>query len=300
MWNKQNIVQTDYSDATDFNPNSYECQEYSWDETIRFDSKWNAASGLAYTAGIIGFIFTVLLIGTACAYLTMPTFYYLAAAFYVLAGMFDFLTLIGLQSNICQMLWPFDNTGSDSLQCGFSTGTGLAIGAGVAYLLTAVLVACIPRYSSRGKSDNDTDAAASDAKPKEALSKANQEGGDTVEGAGPATPEEKEEGEQEHLPHRSRGFWLLLCSNVLFLNGAAFYMWVAALDLEWARDVQEFHDAETMDKIKWWFRPAYESYDPDDYVFQTARGHWVSKYQIAYFIAAASFMIEGFGTCSQG
>ena len=88
----------------------------------------------------------------------------------------------------------------------------------------------------------------------------------------------------------------MLSSNLLFLNGAAFYMWLAVLDLEWARDVQEFHEAETTDKIKWWFRPAYESYDTDDYVFQT-RMHWVSKYQIAYFIAAASFMIEGFGTC---
>ena len=54
---------------------SVKCQEYTWQESRQFDTKWSAATGCAYSAGAIGFIFTVLLMGITCAAFSHPSFF---------------------------------------------------------------------------------------------------------------------------------------------------------------------------------------------------------------------------------
>lgn len=80
-------------------------------------------------------------------------------------------------------------------------------------------------------------------------------------------------------------------SNTWFLIGSIFYIWLAAIDLQWEKQVVDL-------EIPDWVLVADDDYTwsdyevTDDYVFQ-AGDSWVSQAQIVYAIAAFSFVITG-------
>jgi hypothetical protein len=342
MWSKENVVATP--------SNTYTCQEYTFAETylLLFDTRWKAASGLAYTAGIIGFIFTVLLVGTSC-FQFRPLFFKVASGNFLLAGGFSFCTLVGVQSNICETLTSGNAITANS--CSYSTGAWLAVAAGFCYTITSAIVWCIPGetatpiiWSSGGESTKNAcdveveeghadlsavkkskpttqeqlDTADSVVMGKEEHSEEEEDGKEdrkqsTIYSDAPGeedTPITEEEGKEdrrqstsiysdapgeEHTPITDgprRGFCLAFGSNMLFFVGSIFFMWLAVLDLQWVKRVEQFIAADTIDVLKWWWNRTPSDYD-DDYVFQT-RFHWVSKYQIIYFVGAFAFMVNGF------
>lgn len=59
IWTMENVIPTPTND--------YQCVEYTFVQTHLMDRKWNSAAGMAYSAGLIGFIFGVFLVGSSCA-----------------------------------------------------------------------------------------------------------------------------------------------------------------------------------------------------------------------------------------
>ena len=276
VWSKENVVPTP--------SNTYSCQPYDPVEVLSFDTKWNAASGMAYSAGCIGFIFLVLLIGSSCAGYGR-NFFKLASFNFVVAGILDFCTLIAVNSDICATLTiASDNAIGEPNTCTFSTGAALAVGAGVGYFLTAAVVWCIPSATAATEEDvDDSDDEEDNGGNKDDDS---VHGGDTF----------KLEGELKQSPAAEDskvpgGFCLTFWSGILFLVGATFFMWTAVLDMQWAKDVLGFTSASTRDRLKWWWNSC--DFCPEDCVIR-ARFHCVSEYQIIYFIGAFAFMLEGF------
>lgn len=90
--------------------------------------------------------------------------------------------------------------------------------------------------------------------------------------------------------YHKRLFCLTLSSNVWFLIGSIFYMWLAVLDFRYMKNIQGIPDWVLVadDDYSWadyWFE--------DDYVFETPKGAWVSQSQIVYAVAATSFVFVG-------
>lgn len=96
---------------------------------------------------------------------------------------------------------------------------------------------------------------------------------------------------EEEYAKGSKLFCLTLSSNTWFLIGSIFYVWLAAIDLQWEKAIVDIPEWVLVadDDYSW---EGYE-YGGDDYVFQ-AGNSWVSQAQIVYAIAALSFVITGF------
>lgn len=103
-------------------------------------------------------------------------------------------------------------------------------------------------------------------------------------------PDHEEAGEGELGNKGKKLFCLTLSSNIWFLIGSVFYVWLAVIDLQWEKAVVDVPD---------WVKNADDDYSwadypiEDDYVFQ-AGSSWVSEAQIVYAIAALSFVFTGF------
>jgi hypothetical protein len=95
--------------------------------------------------------------------------------------------------------------------------------------------------------------------------------------------------EGEHK--QDRLFCLVLSSNLWFMIGAIFYVWLAFLTLQYLERIQGIPDwvLQADDDYSWADYPI-----EDDYIFETRKGTWVSQSQIVYAIAATSFVIVGF------
>jgi hypothetical protein len=100
----------------------------------------------------------------------------------------------------------------------------------------------------------------------------------------------EDEGGQFDSIKRNKLFCLTMSSNVWFLIGSVFYVWLAAIDLQWEKAIVGIPGWVLVadDDYSW------EGYDygGDDYIFQ-AGNSWVSQAQIVYTIAALSFVITG-------
>lgn len=321
IWTKENLVPTPSND--------YTCQEYTWAETHLMDTKWNAAAGLAYSAGLIGFIFAVFLMGSSCAAYSRA-FFKLAGVNYLVAGIFDFCTLIGVNSDICTIFTAdYVNVTDFATECTFGTGAILAIVGGVCYFITAGICFFMPparedKQGNNGGTEGPVVAATSDKSGEGADSTPANDKGSTKEAGGdvemnmtatspPAgqdnapvdTAKPVDESSTSSLESNAsiirddigtQGFWTMFSDYILFLIGSVFFLWLSILDLQWGKEVQAFADAiDGSFSLRDNAIKELQGYtgDDDDYVFQT-RYHWISLYQIVYFIAGAAFMIEGF------
>lgn len=282
------------------------------------DRKWNSAAGMAYTAGLIGFIFGVFLVGSSCAAYSRA-FFKLAGFSYIVAAILSLVTLIGIQSDICFIFTEEDyNVFDSATECTASTGAILAVIAGVCYLITAGICFFMPaarEENEKDKNETDEPATTTTGAKDEAVNENVQSAPEmdvesddnngnkdpVVDTAAPvdASSTSENESNAEAIENQiDQGFWTMLSDNILFLIGSVFFMWLAVLDLQWAKTVQGWVDLDIIDG-EFDIRDnelqdlANYTWADDDYVFQT-RFHWVSMYQIVYFIAGAAFLIEGF------
>jgi hypothetical protein len=101
-------------------------------------------------------------------------------------------------------------------------------------------------------------------------------------------PENKRE-EKERI--NTRLWRLTISSNVFFLIGSVFYMWISVLDLWWELENEGIPPwiMEADDDYTWYY---YAPQVTDDFVFNVGTA-WVSKYQMLFFVAALSFVITG-------
>jgi hypothetical protein len=291
IWTMENVIPTPAND--------YQCVEYTFAQTHLMDTKWNSAAGMAYSAGLIGFIFGVFLVGSSCAAYSRA-FFKLAGVNYIVAGILDLLTLIGVQSDICTIFTAdYPALTDTATQCTFSTGAILAIIAGVCYFITAGICFCMPAARNDDSDDGNANKSA-------ALAQQAEEGEDDVENNGnvnaaavdTAAPVEESDAAIIEDGISGQSFWIMLFDNLLFVTGSVFFMWLAVMDLDWAKTVNMWVEADLIDgnfNIRDNAIDELKNYTwaDDDYVFET-RTHWVSLYQIVYFIAGAAFLIEGF------
>eukprot|EP00978_Attheya_sp_CCMP212_P004598 scaffold10034_cov53-Attheya_sp.AAC.1 len=101
-------------------------------------------------------------------------------------------------------------------------------------------------------------------------------------------PENKLE-EKERM--NTRLWRLTISSNVFFLIGSVFYLWISVLDLRWELENEGIPPwvMEADDVYTWYY---YAPQVEDDFVFNVGTT-WVSKYQMLFFVAAFSFVITG-------
>lgn len=92
-----------------------------------------------------------------------------------------------------------------------------------------------------------------------------------------------------------REFRLSVVSDILFLLASVFYVGLGVNDYLYAKEFDSLPDTTANelssgvadDKI--WAQSGFT----DDYVFQTGKGAWVSRYQMFYFAAAFCFVLTG-------
>lgn len=134
LYTRQNKYRFDDIDAEweDWGDN-YACYEWTDSEQdLLFDSKWKAARVFGQIGSTIGVILMILTIVMACMSFSVIAVRVMAFASFV-AGVCVFLTLLALASDIC-----------NEYDCEFSHGAGTSIGAGLAFMLTAIILAMTP------------------------------------------------------------------------------------------------------------------------------------------------------------